>query len=898
MSLASYPPLIEGKLPAFSVNKNSTSTVINIPYTLNKAVSKNDFTDMIIRIKTVTTGTVKLETSTAQCHLESLNTKQKWATFIIEKDKNNENTKPNLETFTPIAGNYYKVQLAFQKSEKNASGTIIRILEKSPWSSVGVIKCTSAPNVTISGLKTEGNNLNPSLYVGIYENSDVTEKLYSYNFIIQDDANNIYETSGTLIHNGSTDENISQVGVRSTFQWRPKKSLNKNKIYRARLEITTINDYHTVVGPYYVKASSTVDANIPAELLATPDYDNGRVHLSLIKKESLREEEPFSGNFMISRYTKSDNSWNEVCRFNMLSQVPSEVGTLWTDCTIEHGEQYLYALQAYNTNDLYSNRQYHVLQNPHNPSKYLDFDEFGEPYYVIGDFEDMFLTDGDRQLKIKFDPKVSTYKPTILESKIETIGSKYPFIFRNGSVNYKEFAISGLLSHLIDDSELFMQGIKSPEDTMHRSHTSAATGSESRKDWVYSSNAGSKLTSDNFFRERQFKTEVLNWLTNGKPKLFRSPGEGNFIVQLMNTSLTPNDTLGRMLHSFSSSVYEVADHNFENLSKYHLLPSPNIENRTMKYNQIKLTDSGYTPGYDMYHVYITDATPGTVYTFYFNSMGAGEIENQSMSYEIGNTGTFHLDTTIYPVSSIQLGPNSTAGQALLNYGYYDTTIPDHFSYISNITSAEEAVTIEGYDWNCNIIEDKIEDIRRQADNFYSIKIYIKDIRNMQLPCRFKFNDTYTLDLSTGNAYLSVTGQQHQAAQDKFIPYTLGYYQVVGNFGDIRSMHLDPGVCVELSYELKEIEYSIEALTKEEQRLKDDWMSATDEDEKQVAWDAFYAELTDLKQLKENWLKAKQKWRDDLSPENYNAMQNAYCDYIEKLQIELTLAHQEGDNYAL
>jgi hypothetical protein len=35
--------------------------------------------------------------------------------------------------------------------------------------------------------------------------------------------------------------------------------------------------------------------------------------------------------------------------------------------------------------------------------------------------------------------------------------------------------------------------------------------------------------------------EVLRWLTDGKPKLFRSPGEGNFIVRLMNTSLAPND---------------------------------------------------------------------------------------------------------------------------------------------------------------------------------------------------------------------------------------------------------------------------------------------------------------------------------------------------------------------
>jgi hypothetical protein len=169
------------------------------------------------------------------------------------------------------------------------------------------------------------------------------------------------------------------------------------------------------------------------------------------------------------------------------------------------------------------------------------------------------------------------------------------------------------------------------------------------------------LTSNNVYNERQFKLEVLNWLNDGKPKLFRSATEGNYIVRLMNVSLSPNDTLGRMLHSFSSSAYEVADHDFENLSKYNLLPSPNVENRTMKYNQIKLTDAGYTPGYDMYHVYITDATPKTVYEFYFNSMGTRDIENNSMSYEIGNTGTFHLDTTIYPVSSIKLRPGSTAG---------------------------------------------------------------------------------------------------------------------------------------------------------------------------------------------------------------------------------------------
>jgi len=68
----------------------------------------------------------------------------------------------------------------------------------------------------------------------------------------------------------------------------------------------------------------------------------------------------------------------------------------------------------------------------------------------------MFLYDGKRQLKIKFNPKVSSFKNTIPEQKIETIGSKYPFIFRNGHVCYKEFPIAGLVSYQMDEAMLFL----------------------------------------------------------------------------------------------------------------------------------------------------------------------------------------------------------------------------------------------------------------------------------------------------------------------------------------------------------------------------------------------------------------------------------------------------------
>jgi hypothetical protein len=67
---------------------------------------------------------------------------------------------------------------------------------------------------------------------------------------------------------------------------------------------------------------------------------------------------------------------------------------------------------------------------------------------VLCDFEDAFLYDGERQLKIRFNPQISSFKSTILESKVDTIGGKYPFVFRNGNVEYKEFSIAGLLSVL------------------------------------------------------------------------------------------------------------------------------------------------------------------------------------------------------------------------------------------------------------------------------------------------------------------------------------------------------------------------------------------------------------------------------------------------------------------
>ncbi|MCI7444689.1 MAG: hypothetical protein MSA89_16700 [Clostridium sp.] len=53
--------------------------------------------------------------------------------------------------------------------------------------------------------------------------------------------------------------------------------------------------------------------------------------------------------------------------------------------------------------------------------------------------------------------------------------------------------------------------------------------------------------------------------------MFRSPGEGNYIVRLLNATMAPVDPTGRMLHTFTCSAYEIAESSYENLDKYNFI---------------------------------------------------------------------------------------------------------------------------------------------------------------------------------------------------------------------------------------------------------------------------------------------------------------------------------------
>lgn len=854
-----YPLHIESKLPAFYNNS------IKIPFSLGRVITKQDIKTVELRLMTLL-GNQLTNKKTSNIYYDMQNNNY-YASFTVGDD-----------VLKGTEGQYFKVQIRFYDEKKSDS----------PWSQVGIIKHTNQPTVSIDQLDVNADNVNVKTFIGVYKNLDRTEKVYSYRFSIYDFDNNLLTTSGDLIHNTLNDEIIGKEWC-SSDTWQADAELVDGVKYRLVYSVKTINNCFVETRPYIIKNSTTVDANFPAKLLATVDNDNGYVSLSLIKPKEDRNESLITGNFVISRYSDNLKTWNEVCRFNLLSQYPSAVGTLWTDYTIEHGVKYLYAIQAYNSKGLYSNKIYSVVANG---NTYIENDEDGNPYYILANFDDAFLTDGERQLKIRFNPKVSSFKTNILESKIDTLGGQYPFIFRNGNVKYNEFPISGLLSYLGDEQELFTKGIKSVVEDLRRPFTAAAGSEQHRYQAAKIPESGTKLTSENFYRERQFKMQALEWLMDGKPKLFRSPGEGSYIVRLMNVSLTPNDTLGRMLHTFNATAYEIADYNFTNLNQYELLNLPESENRTMKFVQIKLSDypNPYNPGYGMYGAYILDAyatgndTEGTIYVLKFEKAGDKIIT-------IGATGAYYInvdkDDVLVQVEKISGDDNNTA---TLTYGYYDTSEPDSFSYISFITTSDEISQIIGYDSQKNIIEDKINNIRHEAGRFYQITaqkrhietitgkepdnwsdatIYLKNgiyysgkpandnsLGTKEPEAYFKLNDRYIIDLSTGNAYLSTDKLQdpqpsNPDAEKHFACITQGRYWVATDFGNISSIHVSPGALVDLSYELKEIEYTVE-------------------------------------ETNETVKKAKQKWLDDKTQSNYN-------DYIYALTAALA---EEGVKYAL
>lgn len=485
-----YPPIVEPTIPPFFGDS------ITVPFTINRAVTEDKIKEMRLIIKSTITNEVIIKAKATIFSSEKV-------TFYL-----GDQVKETL-----YAGGFYKVQIAFGAGDEQEIGY---------YSAVTIAKYIGINAPSIDVKDNIGEN---DMFVGIYDpKEDPTEKLYSYSFTLYDYNNQIIDQSGELLHNSTGD-----MGLEQRDYWTPKVALNSGYNYRIIFTITTINGYIGEVSKEITAKkddSGYVPQNI--ELLADMDEENGYVNITIHSTVDAITKTLIYGKFRIYRVSSKDDykERTKVAYFSLENQDIFE--KTFKDFTVESGYTYAYILQQVNDWGIHS-------------------EEIWSKYPVKVNYEHLYLFDGKRQLKIKYNPKVSSFKNTVYESKIDTLGGKYPFIFRNKNTLYKELNISGLISYKMDEQNLFLNDSDIwPE---------VKSGLSAKERWTHN------LIYDNITAERAFKLKVLDWLNNGEIKLFKSPTEGNYIIRLLNVSLTPTDTLGRMLHTFTATGYEVDDAN-------------------------------------------------------------------------------------------------------------------------------------------------------------------------------------------------------------------------------------------------------------------------------------------------------------------------------------------------
>lgn len=697
-----YPPYIEGTIPAFCSTKKGT--VITVPFSMNRGVSKNEINGFYLKIKTVQDSSYFLTLHSSDFDINSK--------FEVYFSLNEEQVKKlNL-------GQHYKIQLAYNFIDGGVG----------LFSTVGIIKYTTMPEISIEGLKKNISNIHTYDYIGHYSqlNGDTSEKEYSYQFVIYDKLGNIVDKTDFLIHNNSNDEN-SYESI-DTFSF--SQDLQENSIYYIQYNVLTNNNMLVSSPRYKIVQHRSILPEEGIELFAASNYENGYVELTLkTPKDNEGFEIPLNGLFVISRTNNDTNfsQWEEVLRLTFYSDHASRWS--WKDFTIEQGKDYIYSIQQYNDYGLYSER---IL------SKASPFGKAGELLYV--DFEDAFLFDGERQLKIKYNPKISSFKTNYLESKVDTIGSKHPFIFRNGNVEYKEFPISGLISYQSDEENLFMSddilGFSKNIANLERKNTlndkepilkddmsinekqeiidRYEKDKNERKAIANNKNRTLNLVGYNFSAERDFKLNVLNWLNNGKPKVFKSPSEGNYIVRLMNSSLSPEEGLGRMLHTFNCTAYEVADYNYNNLVKYGFISTENSQVPKMMWKTIRLNP--YYEDFDttkQENGWIELLNKDIIKSVKFIDLLPGDkIKVNNQEILIGATGNYIIENSV-DITSIKI-PNRGINQGQVTYGYYDTKT-NSFDRIRQVKIKD--VVSKQFISNSKVVE-QIEDSKTLLANFY------------------------------------------------------------------------------------------------------------------------------------------------------------------------------------
>lgn len=534
-----YPPVITTYQPAFV----RTNNMFKVYFSISQYNSYEEIQNYVqVRVSNQNTNASVLSRSKHPTGIKIIDTVQIDAKKITDDKYFITLEADDFENGFEL-NQYYKIQIRFSGITDPASnrpptnGQIDQWLAEnmssfSEWSTITLIKAISEPKLQLRTLDSDQEAESITLatqlpaFVGslVFSEADDDETLRKYRFRLYD-VNDIL-----LIDSGDIYSNIYS-GTNEIY-YVLNYMLVDGDSYRLVVDYTTRNYYEASKEYNFVVILNSfypLEANINAE----EDPELGRILVSVTSTVS----NPFIGNITIRRSSSRTEFqiWEDV--HTEFVSMEKGLDLVWADHSVESGIFYQYCAQR---RDVDGTRG--IVTN------YSGF--------VMVRLNDLFLTAGGRQLKVKYNPTISSYRRTIQESKTDTIGSKYPFIKRNGHVNYRQFPLSGLISVWMDEEELF-------------TNEEELLGSESIMQFYDSYNRIHRITRYNDYTlEREFREKVMDFLYADDVKLMRTATEGNILVKLMDISFTPEQTLGRMIYSFSCTAYEIDDCTSANLTKY------------------------------------------------------------------------------------------------------------------------------------------------------------------------------------------------------------------------------------------------------------------------------------------------------------------------------------------
>ena len=450
---------------------------------------------------------------------------------------------------------YYKVQVRLSKDDSydGETGADLsaylnnesNLAKFSEWSTVCLIRfiadngfeldyngnvLSSSATINSSRLSLSGKYKKNDLANGHKINSNVNygkndnEYLQSYEIILSADNTEVF-SSGIMPIDSRTPD---------AFYYDIPYFFENGITYTLTLNYTTVNLYQNSID-YTIQVVYSKDSwgsqNTVAETIAV-DNVIGKVNITFEPKTA-GSSIPANSKLSIRRASDEDDftKWDVIWNKNITSAVSDYIS--FDDFTIESGTLYKYEINYIAPNST----TYFIVEGP-----------------VLSVFDYAFLTGEGTQLCVKFNDNVGSFKHNVSDNIVTTIGSKYPYITRNSSMDYRTFSLSGTIAYEMDVQNQF-------------SSRSAIYG-----DWIevygsyfvnhYFNQRNDRIT------QRKFRELVMNYLYDDIPKLFRSTSEGNILVRITDVSLTPNNQIGRMIYDFSCTATEIGEADLKNYKLY------------------------------------------------------------------------------------------------------------------------------------------------------------------------------------------------------------------------------------------------------------------------------------------------------------------------------------------